>query len=173
MLWGGWTIFSALRFLGCSSWSLLPATPQKVATLQGVLHGKFYVKSEGEQIYCFQLNHWTRCNLPLYELHSEQAPVWIMDRIASDFRNTSVDQAIRAGSFDEGAYYLLLDDGQILTCETSLRLELENMLRSGLFLWLLLPFVAFIWSIVAFGNIFIRHAQPTLWDWWGRGERIK
>jgi len=172
MLWGGLTIFNALRFLDCSSWALLPAPPQKVIHLQGVLHDEFYVKTESDKTYCFQLGQWKSCRLPPYELHSEQAPTWIMGRLSSDFHNASASQVMRVGNFSKVVYYLLLDDGQLLTCETSLRLELENMLRSGLFFWLVVPLVVLIGSIIAFGNIFIKHAHPTLWDWWGRGKKI-
>ena len=82
-------------------------------------------------------------------------------------------QLIRGGNYSVISYHSLLENGQIYACSTDFNSEIEKVLFSVSALWLALPAAAGVWSAAAFINLFIRQGTPTLWDFWGRGTKIK
>jgi len=173
MLLAFFAIFNVLRFLQCSSWVLLQKPPENPAALLGTLNNRLFIETEDKSIYCYKQDQWSKCVLPPYKLRSDLAPSWLNPEFETKFDNRSVLQVIRTGNFSHTTYYSLLTDRQVFLCSTNFNAELENIFRSGLFLWLLVPAIAIIWSVVSLINIFIKYGQPTLWDFWGRGTRIK
>jgi hypothetical protein len=174
MLWGFLTIFNAIRFTQCPSWILLQPPPENPVALLGAPVNRLYIETENKSVYCLRRGQWSKCTLPPYdELQSNMAPTWLIDNFSSAFQQSGVLQVIRSDSFFEVSYYSLLTDKRVFSCSTNIDTEIENIFRSGLFVWLLIPLLGMAWSIASFVNLFIKYGQPTLWDFWGRGERIK
>ena len=173
MVFSFFIILNALRFIQCSSWDLLQKPPENATVLLGTLHNRLYVETENASVYCLQQNQWSKCALPPYKLQPDMAPSWLIGKLETTFQIGGILQVMRSGSFSDVVYYSLLVDRQVFTCSTNFSIEIENIFRSGLFVWLLLPTIAIIWSVVSFAAIFIKHGQPVLWDFWGKGERIK
>ena len=166
-------IFNALRFLQCTSWVLLPIVPEKPDALLGTLNGGLFIETASKSIYCYKQNQWSKCIRPSYKFRPDVAPSWLTNALETEFEDGSVLQVIRAGNLSHITYHSLLADRRIFSCSTNFNTEIENIFRSGLFLWLLVPAIAIIWSVVSLVSIFIKYGQPTLWDFWGRGTRIK
>ena len=173
MLFSFFTILNALRFIQCSTWVLLQKPPEQAVVLLGALHSRLYVEAESESVYCWHQGQWSKCALPPYELQPDLAPAWLIRRLESTFQIGSILQVMRSGSFADVTYYSLLADRRVFACSTNFSSEMENIFRSGSFVWLLIPTMAIIGSVVSFVAIFIKSGQPTLWDFWGKGERIK
>jgi hypothetical protein len=173
MLWGFLTIFNGLRFIQCSAWVALRPPPENIVTLLGAPLDRLHIQTENKSIYCLDQGQWSKCLLSPYETEPDSAPTWLIGRLESIPQNDGILQVIRAGSLSNVTYYSLLADGRIFACSTNFTAEVENMFRSGSFVWLLIPTLAMLWSAVSFFDIFIKYGQPTLWDFWGRGERIK
>lgn len=173
MLYAFIIILNALRFIQCPSWIAIQTPPEKAGILLGTLRNRLYIKTTTNTIYCLGQNQWTPCNLPPYDLQPDNAPSWVIRFLEAGFQNNSVLQAIRSDSFVNTNYYSLLPNGHVFVCPTSFSAETENIIRSGSLVWLIIPSVGIIWSIISFLNIFIKYGQPTFWDFWGRGERIK
>jgi hypothetical protein len=172
MFFGFLTIFNALRFIQCSSWVLLQEPPEKAVVLLGTSLNRPYVRTTSGSIYCFEKSQWSECLLPPHELEPVSAPAWLNGKLQANFPNSDLLQVIRSDGFSEINYYSLLADGRLLVCSTNSSAEIGNMLHSGLFVWLLIPALAMILSVVSFFKIFIKYGQPTLSDFWGVDEDI-
>ena len=173
MLWGLLTIFNALRFTQCPAWVLLQKPPGNPVALLGAPINRLYIETADRSVYCFKHGGWSNCSRPSDDFQSDIAPAWLIDKFSSAFQQKNPLQVIRSNGFFEVSYYSLLPDRQIYTCSTNIEAEMENIFSSGAFVWLLLPLSGLAWSILTFVNLFIKYGQPTLWDFWGRGERIK
>jgi hypothetical protein len=175
MLWGFLAIFNALRFTQCPAWVLLQPPPAQPVALLGAPINRLYIQTENKSVYCLKRGQWSKCALLPADLQPDMAPAWLIDNFSSAFQQNNLLQVIRSNtnSFFEVSYYSLLADQRVYTCSTNIEIEMENILSSGMFVWLLIPLSGLAWSIITFVNLFIKHGQPTLWDFWGRGQRIK
>jgi len=173
MLWVFLIIFNALRFTQCPAWVLLPPPPANPVVLLGAPLNRLYIQTEDKSIYCLKRGQWSTCGLPTDDLQPDMAPAWLIDNFGSAFQQSNLLQVIRSNSFFNVSYYSLLADKRVYTCSTNLEKEMENIFSSGMFVWLLIPLSGLAWSIITFVNLFIQYGQPTLWDFWGRGQRIK
>lgn len=173
MLWGFLAIFDGLRFMQCPAWVPVQPPPQPPVALLGTVRNRLYIETANHLSYCLRQGQWTNCLLPPYGFQPDRAPAWLMSRFESAFPNGTASQVIRSDGFSEVIYYSLLTDKRVFSCSTNFSAEIENIFSSGLFLWLLIPMIGMIWSAISFFKIFIEHGEPTLWDFWGRGERIK
>ena len=173
MLWGFLTIFNAIRFTVCPSWVLLQPPPGNTVALLGTVINRLYVQTENKSVYCLKKDQWSTCVLPSYGLQPDMAPSWLINNSGSAFESGAVLQLIRSNGFYQVTYYSLHADGKVFSCSTNIELELENIFSSGKFVWLLIPLTGMACSIATFVNLFIKYGQPALWDFWGRGEKIK
>jgi hypothetical protein len=172
-LWVFFTIFNALRFTQCSSWAELQPPPKQVTTLLGTFQNRLYVKTIDKSVYCSNQNQWAECLLSPYSLNPDKAPRWLINYFETVFQKSTVLQLIRGGNFSTVAYYTLGENGQIFACFTDFNWEVEKIFLSGSFMWLLIPFVLGVWSVMTFINIYINEGSPTFWDFWGKGTKIK
>lgn len=173
MLWCFLTVFNALRFTQCPSWVLLQQPPGNTVALLGAPLNRLYVETENKSVYCLRQGKWANCAHLQDDSEPDMAPAWLMNNFSAAFEGGNVLQVIRANGFFDMNYYSLHKDGRVYSCSTNINAELENIISSGAFTWLLIPLAGMVWSIATFVGLFIKHGQPTLWDFWGRGERIK
>ena len=172
-LLGFLTIFDALRFWQCSPWQGLHLPPAQITALSGYFRARLYVTAGNKAVYCLSHDQWARCSLPPFPQPPEYAPPWLLRFLETDLQKGPLSQVLRGGSFPAVDYYALLGNGQMLACSTDFDAEVGNILFSGSVLWLLIPLVPGIWSIAVFINQFLKWGSPTLWDFWGRGTKIK
>ena len=173
MLYAFLIALNALRFMQCSTWNVIQNPPEQTHILLGTLRNRLYIETTSGSVYCLNQKTWSKCTLPPYDLQPDIAPSWLTNILETIFQKGDIFQTIRSDSFIDTRYYLLLSNKQIFTCNTSFDVEAKNITHSWYFMWLIIPIIGVIWSIVSFLNIFIKYGQPTLWDFWGRGERIK
>ena len=175
MLCGFFTIFDALRFTQCSSWTELQLPPKKVITLLGTFQNRLYVETIDKSVYCLVQNRWAKCILSPYSLNPDNAPPWLINYFKTTFQKSTVLQLIRGDNFSVVAYsyYTLGENGQIFSCSTNFNSEVVKILFSGSVMWLIIPIVIGVWSVMTFINISIKEGSPTFWDFWGRGTKIK
>jgi hypothetical protein len=173
MLWGFLTVFNALRFTQCPAWVSLQPPPENPVALLGAPINRLYIETKDGVVYCFKHGGWSKCSRPSDDFQSDMAPAWLIDKFSSAFQQKNPLQVIRSNGFFEVSYYSLLADKKIYSCSTNIEAEMENIFSSGAFVWLLIPLSGLAWSIFTFVKLFIKYGQPTLWDFWGRGQRIK
>lgn len=172
-VWGLFQVLDAVRFTTCTPWFELPAPPEPISALQGAFDDRLYAASGDRATVCLADNHWSACALPPYGVPSAQAPAWLIDLFPGGFFQPGVSAAVRSGAPANLTYHYLLADHRIFTCATDLDAELDGILKSGAWLWLLPPALAAAWSVYTFTRIFVQTGQPTWWDFWGKGRRIK
>ena len=94
---------------------------------------------------------------------------WVMSQV----QDGKPLQLIRGGPPTEVTYYTLTANGNMASCVTDFKSEVNGIIDSGAVFLLLIPVGIIVWCGIVFMRMFIRHGEPTLWDWSGRGTRIK
>lgn len=167
-------IFSLLRFMNCPTWELFKSAPIENAVIIGAWDEQVYLQSSGSPIYCNEKDQWAACSPPVYFLSQTNAPLWFTDSFFNSPENSKVKQLSRMEIFPTTIkYYLLSENGKIWSCTTTFSAEINRSLSSWTAIWLIIPTAIGIWCMVWFMNIFIKTGDPTLWDFFGHGEKIK
>jgi len=169
MLWVTVEVFDALRFLQCTEWHPLLPPPGWVVHLSGTGRDRVYAKTLDGTTYCYT-DHWTTaCTISPYASTPASARKWVRSQIQDE----EPTELIRGGSPTEVTYYKLAKDGIVSSCSTDFKSEVNGMIDSGAIILPLIPIGIIIWCGVIFMKMFIGHGEPTLWDWSGRGTKIK
>lgn len=173
MLWLLLSLFNWLGFSHCAAWTSLPRAPEMPVRLVDAFGGRVYVRTETDHILCHEQGRWADCMGSPYPPRLGQAPDWLVNNFIAVPVAGTIVQLIRVSAFMDMTYYALLDSGEVIRCDARLDSQLVSMVRSGLVLLLILPLAALIWSLAVFLRIFILRGSPVLWDFFGRGTRIK
>ncbi len=166
-------IFSLLRFSRCSPWTALPSAPEKPVRLVDAFDDRVYVQAADETTYCHNAQGWRTCNMSPFPPKFVSAPEWLTARFVSIPDFGEIAQLARARTMLNVQYYALLENGNVWSCLTTIGAESENVFRSSAILLLLIPFGLACWCFYSLLMIQIRRGEPTLWDFFGRGTRIK
>ena len=173
MAWASHWLFDLLRFGHCQDWSALPPAPGSFSQVAGVLPNRLYLQAAGEQGCCLDAGHWSACELPSDLSAPVEAPlVWAGSWASLPDGPGLVDLA-RGGSWVQVRYIARVENGSLWSCQTNLNAELEAMLASGQIVWLAIPPGLGGLGAWAFFSIVASEGQPTFWDFFGRGRRVK
>jgi len=167
MFWVSMEVFDALRYRQCTDWHPLPPTGW-VVHLSGVGQDRVYARTLDGSTYCYT-DHWQACQMS----SMVSTPVNANDWVRSQIQDEEPVELIRGGSLTEVTYYTLTKDGIVSSCSTDFKTELNSIINSIAIIWLLIPIGIGIWSAIVDIKMFIDHGEPTLWDWFGRGTKIK
>jgi hypothetical protein len=168
----GFWIFDFLRYITCEPWEQLPAAPERVVKLIGTVKERLYVKTLNQEIYCYETNVWENCKLPTEIIWSENKSGNARHFFRINDKPVELVYLTRQGNFGKNHYLALMKNGDIWMCSMNLETELAHILSSGAFLWLLIPIMAGICSVIAFLKIFADEAQIVFWDFFGCGKRL-
>ncbi len=117
-----------------------------------------------------QCTKWTPAvTMPYSAFTPSHARDWVRSQVL-DGKSVNL---IRGGFPTRITYYAVMENGNILSCSTDMKTELEGILNSWAITLILLPIGLGIWSGVVLMKMFIENGQPTLWDWSGRGTQVK
>lgn len=172
LLTGSFFIFDWLRYAQCPAWVEWPRPPQKTAALLGDLGLKPYIKSTGNTVYCYDGKAWKECSQSVYAFSPAFAPAWLTPRLVLP-GNQGIQQLLRVGQWQNVTYVALSAGGLIWACPTTFDAEVVQMARSGMVLWVFLPLLGGLFFAWLFVSLASREASPTLWDWSGRGTKVK
>lgn len=170
MLLCGLNIIDFLRFKQCGAWVELPRIPVKDPELAGTLNNLPYVRSSNSSLYCLKEGQWKICSSPAWGLKPDRAPAWLAQYF---YKDEKISQWIRGDKPVDVNYFRLLEDGRFYTCKTNLQNEADQILLSGSVLWLFPPAMIGILCVVKFFQLFFEYGDPTMWDWSGKGTKIK
>jgi hypothetical protein len=166
-------LFNGFRFMQCSSWELLSSTPNNTSEVLGAVKNTPYIKTNTGQVLCLVDLEWSNCITPSFGFQSTTAPFWTMKSLSQNFVEANIKQIIRSDGYLQTDYYSLLSNGNIFSCSTSLENEINKIFSSSKLFWLLIPMIGFGLSISAFFKSFAQEGDPSYWDFWGRGLKIK
>ena len=166
-------LFNGFRFTQCSSWDLLPSTPEGTSEILGAVKNTPYLKTNTGKVFCLSNQEWSNCISPAYDFEIDSAPFWTMKTITQYVKSGNIKQVIRSNGYLKTNYYMLLMNGDIYNCSTSIKDEINQILSSSQLFVILIPVVGFGLSLVFFIKFFLREGDPTFWDFWGRGTKIK
>ena len=173
MVWVSITAFDLFGYTQCTGWKFIQSAPAEDVRIVGALEDSLYVQTADGTLYCSEQNGWSECNISTFVFSHKDAPHWFhsFDLIPED---APVVQMTRAGN-DYSGYrnVVLLDNNHIWACPYSLKSEMDQLISSGKVIWIVLPaalgFACLLWFLM----IFAEFGSPTLWDFWGRGTKIK
>ncbi|MBI4926678.1 MAG: hypothetical protein HY835_02855 [Anaerolineae bacterium] len=169
MLLAGMTLFDALRFWQCSSWSALPPLNVPAGELLGSYNQRLFVLGADQTLYCLKDGAWQRCVKPAFDYAVHPAPDWVRERTTL----AGTRQLVRAGSLLQPVYLALDGNGQVLSCPTTFDSEVRRVARTPEALLLLIPLIIGVVCVGWFFALFIEDGSPTWWDVGGRGTKIK
>ncbi len=174
MIWAFLTILNILGFTNCTDWKSLQSAPMKDMRVTGFFKNVVYLQAQDGTTYCNEQNRWQACDTDTWFLSHKDAPTWFNPWFGELPTEAKAVQLTLAGSpYFEHSYIALLEDDQIWSCPKHTREEVEGIMQTGAVIWLILPVAVGIACAAWFMRIFIQHGSPTLWDFWGRGTRIK
>jgi len=173
-LMGLFNLFDAFRFFNCPTWERVGASPANTSRIGGYYKSVVYLQMQDGTLECNSKNGWQPCPPPIYAWDQEDAPNWLVEHfeIIPD-NNGLIKQEIRFTTLHEVRYYVLLDNGLLLQCSTTLKAEIQKILYSKEIVGLLLLVGIIVFSSGWFLKIFIEEGAPVLSDWSGNIKRIK
>lgn len=116
-----------------------------------------------------QCTQWTPNTMPYSAFTPSTARDWVRSRVLDG----KPVKLIRDGFPTRITYYALMENGNVLSCSTDMKTELEGILNSWAITLILIPIGLGMWSAVALMKMFIENGQPTLWGWSGRGTKVR
>ncbi len=174
MLWAFFAIFDLLGYTNCPTWKFLQSAPRNDLRIIGTLKKDVYLQAPDGTIYCNAQNQWKVCRVSTFGLSRKDAPDWLSARFTPVPEKATVKQLTRAGNYATGnTYFVLLEDNQIWSCPDDFNAKIKQIASSGAVIWLIIPAGIGLWCCVAFMQIFIKYGSPTIWDFFGRGTKVK
>jgi hypothetical protein len=173
-VWIFFTVFSILRFINCPAWENLSPAPVNTIQIVSYTNDILFVKTDGGKIYCNKGSEWQICSLPTYPSSNENAPKWL--RNYSDIilqKQISIKVLTRINGYADTTYLALSNQNEIWQCSTTFVSEVNEIVYSWKVLLLIIPVMLGLFSIWWFFKILIEEGYPVIWDWWGKGKRIK
>ena len=167
------TLFNGFRFTQCSSWNQLPSAPENTSEILGAVKNTPFLRTNTGQIFCLNDQEWSTCITPAYSFEIDTAPFWSIKMLSQNLKSGHIKQVIRSNGYLKTNYYTLLTNGEIYHCSTSIEDEINQVLSSPQLFVILIPTLGFGLSLAFFIKSFLREGDPTFWDFWGRGKKIK
>lgn len=172
MVWLFFSIYGWLGFTHCQPWEPVQRPPASPLRFVDTFGDRLFLQTTNGKTYCYAQGQWKTCILSPYPAKLDAAPSWLMSRFVH-IPGQNLFQVVRVSLFLDTAYYGLSDDGSIWACSSTFDSFVSKLYHSGALILLLIPFAMGCWCLFIFWRIFIRHAWPVLWDWYGRGTPIK
>lgn len=173
-LWAFFTMFSILRFINCPTWEVLSPAPVGTIQFASYTNDVLFIETEDGKLLCNKTAQWQICALPTYPSSNENAPDWLKNYSHIILhKHIPIKLLTRINEYDETTYFALTSDNEILQCSTLFVSEIKKIIYSWNVLLLGIPITVGLFSAWWFFKILIEESFPVIWDWWGRGKRIK
>jgi hypothetical protein len=140
----------------------------------GALKNDIYAQTQDGTFYCNTQNGWNKCKVSTFVFSHQDAPLWFNSYFKFIPEEAEAAQITRAGNDYSGySNVVLLENRHIWVCPYSLKAEFEQLVSSGAVIWLGIPAVIGLGCVMWFFMIFAEFGSPTVWDFSGRGTKVK
>jgi hypothetical protein len=174
MLWVLITVFNLLGYSQCAGWKSIQPAPMGEVRVIGASKNDIYVQTPDGTLYCSTQNSWKKCKISTFVFSHKDAPLWFSAAFKFIPEAAAAAQITRAGNDYQGySNVVLLENRHIWVCPYSLQAEIDELVSSGTVIWLVLPAVIGVGCVVWFFMIFAKFGSPTVWDFSGRGTKVK
>jgi hypothetical protein len=157
-------LFDALRYITCTPWTRLPASPQPAAQLLAGMSRTIYLNDSSGRVYCFTHGAWGRCTYPTFNTLSKDPPGWVRPFLSPKEIQEQLVDLHRNDNIVAIDYYALGQSRAIYQCSTSFQDETNRILLSSSGLVLLVPAIIALVALVIFLRIAMMEGQPRYHD---------
>ncbi|MCB9111014.1 MAG: hypothetical protein H6634_07175 [Anaerolineales bacterium] len=170
MVWIFFEIFGLLGYTHCTDWQFFESAPRGNFRIVNIVKDKIYLRSQDGTLYCTISGQWQKCSPPVFESTQEDAPIWLHSYFTLPAAQAEPIQLTRISSRN---YFALLENGEIWSCSTNFQTESNQIVHSRAVILLVIPALIGFACFAIFMKIFIERGSPVLWDFFGRGRRVK